>query len=190
MPPQYYPTPYPVPRPKRSGVALIVVGSLILAFGLFGILSRAADSVSHHRDPVRSVHVGQCVSQSDFRASNMSPTPKDCGLSDSLLEVVTAAGGSSTCPDGKLRDSKYAVLFDKTTTLCFMLNLAQGQCYSLTGTPENPTFVTSSCDGSLPVVQVVRRIDGDSDHALCPAETKAVSYPKPARLYCLQPVRN
>ena len=33
-------------------------------------------------------------------------------------------------------------------------------------------------------------IDGDSDHALCPAETKAVSYPKPARLYCLQPVRN
>jgi hypothetical protein len=120
----------------------------------------------------------------------MAPTPQACGVSDSLLEVVTAAGGAATCPDGKLRDSKYAVLFDKTTTLCFMLNLEQGQCYSLTGTPENPTFATSACDGSLPVVQVVRRIDGDSDRTLCPAETKAIAYPQSARLYCLQPVRN
>ncbi len=142
-PPQYYPTPYPVPRPRRSGVALIVVGSLMLAFGLPGILGRAADLVPHHRDPVRSVKVGQCISQSDFRASNMAPTPQDCGVSDSLLEVVTAAGGA-----------------------------------------------TSPCDGSLPVVQVVRRVDGDSDRTLCPVETKAVAYPQSARLYCLQPIRN
>jgi hypothetical protein len=109
----------------------------------------------------------------------MAPTPQDCGESDSLLEVATAAGGSSTCPDGKLKDSQYSVLFDKTTTLCFLLNLQQGQCYAVTGTPESPTFATSSCDGSVPVVQVVRRVDGNSDRTLCPTETKAVSYPAP-----------
>jgi len=120
----------------------------------------------------------------------MAPTPQDCGESDSLLEVATAGGGSTTCPDGKLKDSTYAVLFDKTTTLCFLLNLKQGQCYSVTGTPESPSFAASPCDGSIPVVQVVRRVDGNSDRTLCPTETKAVSYPAPARLYCLQPLKN
>jgi hypothetical protein len=189
-PPQYYPTPYPAPRPQRSGVALIVVGSLILGFSLLGTLGRATDLASHHLGTVRSAHVGQCVSQSDFQASNMAPTPQDCGVSDALLEVATSGGGSATCPDGKVKDSKYAVLSDKTTTLCFLLNLTQGRCYSATGTPQSPTFAMSPCDGSLPVVQVVRRVDGNSDRTLCPAETKAVSYPQPARLYCLQPIRN
>jgi hypothetical protein len=169
---------------------MIVVGSLMLGLSLLGTLGRAANLASHHRETARSVHVGQCVSQSDFQASNMAPTPQDCGASDALLEVASAGGGSATCPDGKVKDSKYAVLSGKTTTLCFLLNLEQGHCYSLTGTPENPTFATSACDGSRPVVQVVRRVDGNSDHTLCPAETKAFSYPEPARLYCLQPVRN
>jgi hypothetical protein len=189
-PPQYYPSPYRAPRPPRSGVALIVVGSLILALGLLGILGRAADLVPQQRDSPLSVKVGQCIRQSSFLARNMAPTPQDCGESDSLLEVATAAGGSSTCPDGKLKDSQYSVLLDKTTTLCFLLNLQQRQCYAVTGTPESPTFATSSCDGSAPVVQVVRRVEGNSDRTLCPTETKAVSYPAPARLYCLQPLKN
>jgi hypothetical protein len=189
-PPQYYPNPYPAPRPPRSGIALIVVKALILALGLPGILSRAADLVPRHQDSPLSVKVGQCIRQSSFLTRSVVPTPQDCGESDSLLEVATAAGGSTTCPDGKLKDSQYSVLFDKTTTLCFLLNLKQGQCYAVTGTPESPTFATSPCDGSVPVVQVVRRVDGNSDRTLCPTETKAVSYPAPARLYCLQPLKS
>jgi hypothetical protein len=197
-PPEYYPSPYPAPRPQRSSVALIVIGSLILAFGLLGILSSAADLAPRHGDPAlsligdppRSVKVGQCIGQSNFLANNMAPTPQDCHQSDSLLEVATAGGGSSRCPDGKLRDSQYSVLFDKNTTLCFLLNLKQGQCYSVGGTPESPTFATAPCDGSVPVVQVVRRVDGESDRTLCPTESDAVSYPAPARLYCLQPLKS
>jgi hypothetical protein len=162
----------------------------MLAFGLLGILGRAADLVPQHGTSPHSVAVGQCIAQSDFRASNMAPPPQDCDEPDSILEVAATGGRSATCPDGKLKNSKYAVLFDGSTTLCFLLNLRQGQCYIATGAPESPVFAASTCDGSVPVVQVVRRIDGNSDHTLCPAETKAVSYPEPARLYCLQPLKS
>jgi hypothetical protein len=166
-PPQYYPDSYSTPPPARRGTVLIVVGSLMLAFGLLGILGRAADLVPQHGASRHSVAVGQCIAQSDFRASNMAPPPQDCGEPDSILEVASTGGRSATCPDGKLKNSKYAVVFDGSTTLCFLLDLKQGQCYSAIGAPESPVFAASTCDGSVPVVQVVRRIDGNSDHTLC-----------------------
>jgi hypothetical protein len=72
-------------------------------------------------------------------------------------------------PDGKLQDSEYAYHFDGTTTLCLILNLKQGQCYTATGTAENPSFATADCDGSAPVIRVVKRIDGSTDTEPCPA---------------------
>jgi hypothetical protein len=189
-PPPYYPDTNPAPRPVTRGTALIVVGSLMLAFGLLGILGRAADLVPQHQDAPPALKVGQCVAQSSLRANNMAPAPQDCDAPDSTLEVASTGGGSAACPDGKLKDSQYAVLFDKSTTLCFLLNLKQGQCYSLSGTPGNPIFTQAGCDGSVQVIQVVKRIDGDYDRSLCPEGTKPVFYLKPARLYCLQPLKN
>ena len=93
------------------------------------------------------------------------------------------------CPDGKLKDSQYAALFDKSTTICFLLNLQQGRCYALSGTSGIPIFTQVACDDSAETVQVVKRIDGSYDRSLCPAGTKPVSYLNPARLYCLQPLK-
>jgi hypothetical protein len=144
------------------------VGSILLGLGVLGILGRAADVVSEHG----------------------SSAPQDCAKPDSTFEVATKGGASANCPDGKLEDSDYAVFRDGTTTLCFMLNFKQGQCYTASGEAKNPIFAATACDGSLPRFQVVKRIDGSSDEALCPAGTKAISYPVPARLYCLQPLKN
>lgn len=188
-PAQQHPDDYSAPRATHSGTALIVVGALMLAFGLFGIVGRAADLMPRQHESQPSVKVGECISQSDLRADNMRPTPQDCDARDSTLEVASTGGGSATCPDGKLKDSQYAVLFDKTTTLCFMLNLRQGQCYSVSGTADNPGFRQEACDGLVPVVQVVKRVDGDYHRSLCPEDTKAVFYVQPARLYCLQPLK-
>jgi hypothetical protein len=59
LPPTYppaYPPGYPAPRPVgSSGTALIVVGSLLLAFGVFGFLGRAANVVSRTE---HAAHVG------------------------------------------------------------------------------------------------------------------------------------
>lgn len=169
---------------------MIVVGLLVLAGGLAQIASRAtADLTPQRRDTPPSLKVGQCVSQSSLSAKNMSPNPQSCDSPDSTLKVASTGGGSAACPDGKLKDSQYAVLFDKSTTLCFMLNLKQGRCYSVEGTSENPVFAESACDGLLPVVEVVKRIEGDYDRSLCPEATKAVFYLQPARLYCLRQLR-
>lgn len=136
---------------------MIAVGSLVLGSGLLGILGRAADLVPQQWDSPLCVKVGQCTRQSSFPARNMAPTPPDYGESGSLLEVATAAQGSVTCPDGKLKDPQYSVLFFSTVT----------------GTPESPTFAASPRDGVAPVVHVVRRVDENRDRTLCPTETKS-----------------
>ncbi len=116
--------------------------------------------------------------------------PQDCNNADSILEVASKGGKSEKCPDGKLQDSEYAYHFDGTTTLCLILNLKQGQCYTATGTAQNPSFATADCDGSAPVIRVVKRIDGSSDTESCPEGSKAISYPSPTRLYCLERPQN
>jgi hypothetical protein len=190
-PPTYppaYPPGYPAPRPRgSSGTALIVVGALLLAFGVLGFLGRLANVATRVDN---SPHVGECLSQNDFRDSVLTPPHRDCADPESIFEVVTRGDASATCPDGKVDKSAYAYLRDGTTTLCLMLNLKQGQCYTATGTPENPSFATAACTGSGPRVEVVKRVDGSADTSLCPEGTRAFSYPNPARLYCLQRVKS
>ena len=184
--PPYYPADYPAPHPGgSSGTALIVVGSILLGFGVLGILSQAGDAASRTGRSAHSANVGQCVSAFTVRKNNLSPNPQDCTNPDSTLEVASTGDGSMKCPDGKREGSAYTILFDGTTTLCLMVNLQQSQCYSVSGETTDPTFVGTSCESSLPGIKVVKRIDGSTDAALCPSGTKPISYPSPARLYCL-----
>ena len=71
-----------------------------------------------------------------------------------------------------------------------MVNFKQGHCYTAAGTAENPSFAAADCNGSGPRIKVIKRDDESSDHTLCPAGTRAVSYPHPARLYCLERLEN
>lgn len=190
-PPQYYPANYPAAPPRRSlGTALIVVGSVLLAFGMLAILSQVGKVGSRAQRKANSANVGQCISAFSTREVKRTPVPQDCDKSDSTLEVAAKGGPSATCPDGKRDGSDYSVLSDGTTTLCLMINLKQDQCYSVSGGPKDPTFLVASCDSSPTGIKVVRRIDGNTDAELCPAATKAVSYPSPARLYCLERIKN
>ena len=189
--PPYYPADYPPPRPRgSSGTALIVVGSILLGFGVLGILGQLANSASRVGHSARSANVGQCVGAFTVQENNFTPAPQDCDKSDSTLEVAAKGGPSATCPDGKREGSDYSILFDGTTTLCLMVNLKQDRCYSVSGGAKDPTFVAASCDGSPTGIKVVKRIDGSTDAALCPEGTKPISYQTPARLYCLERLEN
>lgn len=182
--PPPYPPPYPVPpRPRSSGTALIVTGSILLALSVLGTIGRLGETSSQS---ARSAHVGQCLSQSDFQDSDLTAPPRDCASPDSIFEVAARGDGSANCPDGKIDGSAYAFLRKGTTTLCLILNLKQDQCYTATGTADNPSFAVATCAGAGPRIKVVKRDDESSDHELCPEGTRAVSYPKPARLYCLE----
>jgi hypothetical protein len=179
---------YPAPPPRGSrGTALIIVGSVLLGLGGLGILSQVAKTASRVGQSSHAANVGQCISAFSVRENNFAPAPQDCDKSDSTLEVAAKGdGASATCPDGKRQGSDYSILFDGTTTLCLLINLRQDHCYSMSGGPKTPTFVAASCDGSLVGIKVVKRVDGSTDAGLCPSGTKPISYPTPARLYCLE----
>lgn len=187
-PSPYYPAGYPAARPRgSSGTGLIITGSILLGLGMLGFLGRMADVVSTSD---RSLHVGQCIRQSDYHHNVVKPTPQDCSDPNSIFEIAGKGDGSADCPDGKREDSKYAFMRDNNTTLCLMLNLKQNHCYTATGTPDNPSFAPASCDGSGPRLKVVKRSDDSSDLTQCPSRTRAFSYPSPARLYCLERLEN
>jgi hypothetical protein len=187
-PPPHYPAGYPAARPRGSaGTGLIITGSILLGLGILGFLGRMADVVS---TSARSLHAGQCISQSDYHDNVPKPTPQDCSDPNSIFEIASKGDGSANCPDGKLEDSKYAFMRDNNTTLCLMLNLKQGHCYTATGTPDNPSFAAATCDGSGPRLKVVKRSNDSSDLTQCPSGTRAFSYPSPTRLYCLERLEN
>lgn len=190
--PPYYPTGYPMPRPRTSsGAALIVVGSILLGVGVLGFVGNASHVFQRIERSESSANIGQCIAESNMRENNTTPAPaQDCDKPDSIFEVAAKGDGHAACPDGKLQDSLYAYRFDGTTTLCLMLNFKQEHCYTASGTAENPQFDAADCDGSGTMVRVVKRVDGSSATALCPAGTKSIAYPTPPRLYCLERIEN
>ena len=169
-----------------------MVGSILLAFGLLGVFGYLGRAAFQAERSARSANVGQCIAETNMRENNSTPAPaQDCDQPDSIFEVAAKGDGpAAVCPDGKREDSLYAYLFDGTTTLCLMLNLKQGHCYTASGTAENPQFDAADCNGSATVIRVAKRVDGSGDVALCPAGTKPISYPTPARLYCLERLEN
>lgn len=195
QPPTYpppYPPGYPAEPPRRpSGTALIVVGSILLGLGVLGIIGQVGQAALRAGHSARSADVGQCIAGSEMQEEPIGiAASQDCNMPDSIFEVAAKGGPSAKCPDGKLQDSQYAYHFDGTTTLCLILNLKEGQCYMATGTGLNPSFATVGCDSSQPVVKVVKRVDGSTDAGLCPDGAKTISYPSPARLYCLERLKN
>src|ERR1700761_6453075 len=90
--PPTYPPPYPAGYPaepprRRSGTALIVVGSILLAFGVLGIVSQVGNAASRAGRSARSANVGQCIGAFNMQEQHVrTATPQDCDKPDSVFE--------------------------------------------------------------------------------------------------------
>jgi hypothetical protein len=155
---------------------LIVLGAVLLVAGFAGV----AANLGRHS---RTLSVGQCISESDYAARDMRPTPIDCGRADAVYELASQGGGSATCPDGEREHTGYAALVNDAVTYCFALNVREGACYSVEVAKN--LFTPVPCSSPRAVTKIERRVDGSTDESECPSETKAVSFPEPARLYCV-----
>ncbi|WP_322857539.1 LppU/SCO3897 family protein [Mycobacterium shigaense] len=191
--PGYPPYP-PPPRPTgNSGTALIIIGAVLLTFGIVGNVVRVAGDMagkSLRGATDTSIQVGECITQKDYAAQLFSSRPaNDCGNPANVDELAYKGGASATCPDGKREHSTYDHYSDGSTILCFSLNLKQGQCYRLEGDIQSPRVRLADCNDVAPgLIKVVQRIDGSTDKTRCPAETSGGSYPTPPVVYCLAKV--
>ncbi|WP_156428040.1 MULTISPECIES: hypothetical protein [unclassified Mycobacterium] len=192
-----YPPPagyWPPPRPKRRGMGLIITGAVILVLSLLVGGLRAAGSGTAadestgigHLDSGESLAVGQCVAQDEF--GDGAPTSTDCSDPTATMELASLGGPDAECPDGKRRDATdYTTLFWDNATMCFLANLVEGECYAIN--MENrfeAPFIREDCAGSSATIRIVQRFDDTTDATQCPTATKPISYPRPARLYCLE----
>jgi hypothetical protein len=185
-------------RAGSAGTALIIVGAVVLALGGLGIAGRlataASRTVERSRDGARqlnlhdwapSLRIGQCISEFNFRSGVLTSTA-DCEDPGSAYELAATVGPAEMCPDGKREGSVYDRLAIDSATLCFVLNLKQGQCYMrLQGGPAETLSPIDCTDKRFAQVSVTQRVDGTTDTTRCPAGVRAVAYPAPARLYCL-----
>lgn len=200
----YPPSPYhgfPQAGPARppaasSGTALIVIGSIMLALGVLGIAGRLAQGSStspehspHQSDTATGTdqwQVGQCLAEFNVRIG-MLTSSADCDDATSTYEIASEGDPKATCPDGKRDGSVYSILANDSLTLCLLLNLREGHCYKrMQGAGTVSSLSPVDCDDSRYAdVKVIKRVDGSTDTALCPADAVRVTYPTPARLYCL-----
>ena len=137
-------------------------------------------------DAAPTLKLGQCVADSDF--AKRDPKPTDCDNPSAVMELVSRRSANADCPDGKGRaDTAYTTLFWEDTTMCFAANLLQGNCYAVnTADPSESPFTHEDCDDPRATINVVQRVNGTTDPTRCSPGTKPVSYPNPARLYCLK----
>jgi hypothetical protein len=190
-PPGYPAAPYPgyasgyPPRPRtpKSATALITIGAVLLTLGIFG---NAAQALSRRGDD-SLLRVGDCISESDYAADHFDANPAGtCTDPAETYELAFKAGPDETCPDGKRDHSIYERTTNHSTTLCFMINLRQGQCYQLIRDGEAVSMKPDDCGESRPVqVKVAQRIDGSTDKTRCVPGSRGIAYPIPPRVYCL-----
>ncbi len=172
-PPPGAPSPQPVPHsgPDAIATVLILLGS--------GLLSLSPPTAAAHR-----LQVGECITDRQYAVADMSPRPTDCADPDTVYELAYQAGGpSATCPDGFREDSGYAVLFNNSHTYCFVLNVDEGECFSVL--PEADLFRPVDCTDPDANTRIDKILDGAEDLALCPAGPQGASFPQPARTYCV-----
>lgn len=205
-----YPPAFPPPRTGSAGTALIVIGVVLLVLGGFGILGRLAAAGSKKSagsdtsssqfttsaqvstsSPVRTsskgspLQIGQCITETNFRTGSLDSGPSDCADVASDYELAAQGGRGAACPDGKSTGSIYDRLTNQSNTLCFLPNLKQGQCYMTTqGVTE--TVGPVDCTDSRAQLRVIQRTDGSTDTTQCPPVTKAIAFPSPPRMYCVQ----
>jgi hypothetical protein len=136
---------------------------------------------------------GECVTNADYEKFHFTST--SCESSDAVYEL---AGETSKglCPDGKAPSEGpyfYATSNQddpKAATLCFALNLHEGDCYALDLTGKSiknidcaqaPTIANSHTG----VFKVSQRVDGSVDESACASAAKAMVFTSPKRVYCL-----
>lgn len=199
-PPTGYPGPYPAPPPYpgyppampprqskgKSATALITIGIVLLALGGLNILLHAARALSEHRGD-SLLRVGECISENDYKANHFDAHPSGgCTDPAATYELAFKGDASASCPDGKREHSIYERASNHSTTLCFIVNLQQGRCYLFISDGESVSLRPGDCGNPNQIqVKVAQRIDGTVDASQCPPGDKAVSYPQPARVYCL-----
>lgn len=184
--PGYPPGAPPRPRTSKSATTLITVGLVLVALGGFGIVSHAARAISSQKDE-SLLRVGDCISESDYRANRFDARLiSGCSDPAATYELAFKGNASDSCPDGKREHSIYERASNHSTTLCFLINLQQGRCYLYISDGEAVSLRPGDCGDSNRVqVKIVQRIDGSTDKTQCPQGSKGVSYPEPARVYCL-----
>jgi hypothetical protein len=185
------------PRRGSSAVVLITIGAIMLGLGAAGFLghltaSKTSRSSQQSTGPslfpsVTSLNVGQCTDQFSIGTQVLGAGAGDCDDVKSTYEVASKGDANATCPDGKRDDSVYYVLTTKSVTMCFALNLKQGQCYMKMQDGKSTRLSPVDCDDTrYAQVQVAERIDGETPPE-CVAGVTMIAYPQPARLYCLVP---
>lgn len=179
-----YPAGYP-PRPRtpKSATTLITIGAVLLVLGVLGNAVRVLSP--HGADAL--LGVGQCITESDYAAHHFDePTNGGCADPANTYELAFKGGTSESCPDGQRDHSIYERVTNPRTTLCFMINLRQDQCYQVTRDGEAVSMKPDDCNASGPMhVRVSQRIEGSSDKTRCPPDSRGIAYPTPARVYCL-----
>lgn len=204
-----YPHRPPAGPPRRDGstaTALISIGAVMLALGALAFVGQLAHVASEAKTsrpsspstgppmpafrPITSLEVGQCIDQFSLGTRMLSAGPGDCADVTSTYEVAAKGDGNAKCPDGQREGSVYDVLTDKGATLCLVLNLKQGQCYlRMEDRSSHQLLSPVDCDDvRYAQVRVAQRVDGSTGTARCPDGATLISYPYPARLYCMTPV--
>ncbi|MET0898140.1 MAG: hypothetical protein ABWY45_09535 [Mycobacterium sp.] len=203
-PPGFYPPPPPPlgpPPPQNAGgTVMIVLGCVLMVLGLLGAgltaLGAAGDvstgagssGVQMPSTPGSSdgLQVGQCITDQQYASAEMAPTPTDCSERDAVYELAShGTGPTATCPDGLREDSGYAVLFNSSTTFCFVLNVGEGECFYVD--PGAQLFSPVDCTDPAANSKIDKIFDGTDDLSLCPAGPQGAAFPEPARTYCVVP---
>jgi hypothetical protein len=90
---------------------LIIIGAVLLTFGILGNFARAAARLgerSRAESSKTSMRVGECISQSAYLAESFSSrSSNDCGDPANTYQLAAKGGASATCPDGKRERSVY-----------------------------------------------------------------------------------
>ncbi|OBA58796.1 hypothetical protein A5647_20380 [Mycobacterium sp. 1100029.7] len=186
--PSYFSYPPPVPRRRASGTSttLITVGALVLAFGIFVALGTAASGLHDRSSSDAGMQMGQCFTESDLRTQFHNSLPTDCGDLKATYQLVAQGGPTATCPDGRRESSVYEVYTNAASTLCFAANLRTGQCYMKMDDEKLARLSPADCDDARHAqLKVLKRIDGSTDATQCALGAKGISYPTPARVYCV-----
>ncbi|OBB95390.1 hypothetical protein A5782_07015 [Mycobacterium sp. 852002-40037_SCH5390672] len=181
--PGYAPGYAPRPRTPKSATTLITIGAVLLALGTFGNAARGLTG----RGGDSSLQVGDCISESDYKAQRFDATPsRGCIDPAATYELAFKGGASDTCPDGKREHSVYDRFTTDAMILCFAVNLKEDHCYLMISDGDAMTIRLGDCGRSNRVqVKVNRRFEGSTDRTQCPPDSKGLGYPVPARVYCL-----
>lgn len=192
--PQTPPPGYP-PPPRKSGVKpwMWIVGVVVLLIVLGGIGNMARKGLHTTTAFGSQLKTGQCVTTADYEKFHFTST--SCESSDAVYEL---AGETSKglCPDGKAPSEGpyfYATSNQddpKAASLCFALNLHEGDCYALDLTGKSIKNIDCAqaltiANSHTGVFKVAQRLDDSVDESACASAAKAMVFTSPKRVYCL-----